>query len=538
MRRSRLCLSAGVLWAAAAGAASTPGAARAALDVCQFGAKGDGKTLCTAAIQKAIDRCAGGGGGTVHLPPGRYLSGTIFLRSGVTLHLADAATLLGSTDLSHYPETVPKFRSYTDNYTNKSLIYGEGLERVAITGGGTIDGQGRAFRGPYKRRPYVLRLVSCRHVRVCGVTFRSSPMWMQHYLACDDVRVSGVTVRSLVNANNDGLNIDCCHRVCVSDCNIHSGDDAIVLKSTADRPCKDVVVTNCVLRSRCNALKLGTESNGGFENIVLTGCAIYDTRLAGVALEIVDGGTMDRVVVANLVMRNVGAPVFLRLGDRARPFTDGTKRPPVGRLRNVTISNIQASGAGRTGCAISGLPDHPIENLTLSDLRLSFVGDGAREEAARAIPEKRASYPEFSMFGRLPAYGLFCRHVKGLTLRNVRLETARIDLRHAVVLDDASDVRIDSLDAAAAAGAAPMIRLTQVRGALIRGCRPRAPGALLQLAGKATGDVVLTGNDLTGVGTIAEVGADAPAGALTCLANRRRASPARGGSSAARAADP
>ena len=515
------------LWLVVAACLSPAAGAGKAYDVRACGATGDGKTLCTKAVQKAIDDCAAAGGGRVHFPPGRYLCGTIFLKSRVTLHLDAGSVLMGSKDLADYPVTVQAFRSYTDNYTVRSLIYGEGLERVAIVGRGVIDGQGRAFRGEYKRRPYILRLVSCRHVTVAGVTFRDSPMWVQHYLACDDVRIRGVTVRSRANGNNDGLDIDCCRRVCVSGCNIDTGDDAIVLKSTADRACRDVVVTGCVLRSHCNALKLGTETNGGFENVVLTACSIYDTRLAGVALEIVDGGTMDRVVVSNLVMRNVGAPIFVRLGDRGRPFKKDTPRPTMGVLRNVTISNIQASGCGVTGCAISGLPGHRIENLTLSNLRLSFVGDGSTKDAARAVPEERGRYPEFSMFGRLPAYGLFCRHAAGLKLINVHLRARKRDLRHALVCDDVQDVTIDGLDAGASPGAVATVRLAQTKGALVRGCTPITAGTFVKLEGKATDRVTLVANDFSGVGTIAEAAADVPAGALLQRANRTAGKRAR-----------
>ncbi|MHC4439085.1 MAG: glycoside hydrolase family 28 protein, partial [Planctomycetota bacterium] len=314
-------------------------AAEEMYDVRDYGAKPDGKTLCTKSIQKTIDACSQSGGGTVYLPPGTFLSGTIYFKSGVTLRLAAGSTLLGSKSLKDYPPTVQAFRSYTDNYTDKSLIYGENVERIAIAGSGTIDGQGASFKGPYKVRPYMIRFIQCRNVTVKDVTLRNSPMWVQHYLACDDVHITGITVRSLVNHNNDGINIDSCRRVIISDCNIESGDDAIVLKSTSARVCRDVAVSNCVLSSRCNALKMGTESNGGFKNIVMTGCSIYDTRLAGVALEIVDGGTMNRVVVSNITMDKVGAPIFLRLGNRARPFKKDMDTPGIGFMRNITISN-------------------------------------------------------------------------------------------------------------------------------------------------------------------------------------------------------
>jgi polygalacturonase len=466
MNKIKCRILTGFIWMLALGSVF---GAETVYNVRNYGAKPDGKTLCTKSIQRAIDRCAKDGGGTVYLGRGTFLSGTIYMKSGVTLKLDAACTLLGSKNLKDYPETVQAFRSYTDNYTNKSLIYGEKLEKIAITGSGIIDGQGASFKGPYLVRPYMIRFIQCRNVTVKDITLKNSPMWVQHYLACDDVRISGVTVRSLVNHNNDGINIDSCERVVISDCNIRSGDDAIVLKSTSARVCRNVTVSNCVLSTRCNALKMGTESNGGFENIVMTGCSIYDTRLAGVALEIVDGGTMDRIVVSNITMNKIGAPIFVRLGNRARPFKKDMATPGIGIMRNITISNIEATGANATGCAISGLPEAKIENITLSNIRLSFAGGGTKEDANRAVPEKQDAYPEYSMFGRLPAYGLYCRHVKGLKLLNVQLQLANADRRHGVVMEDVEDALIDNLTGPCPPEADSTIRLTDVKEVFIRG---------------------------------------------------------------------
>lgn len=490
-------------------------------DIRDYGAKPDGQTLCTQAVQEAIDECAAGGGGVVYLPPGKFLCGTIVIKSGVTLRLDDGATLLATRDLAQYPSKVPAYRSFTDTYTDKSLIYAEKAERIAITGRGVIDGQGASFQGPYKVRPYTIRFIECRDVVVEGITIRNSPMWVQHYLACDDVRIAGVTVKSHVNHNNDGIDIDSCHRVLITACNIDSGDDAIVLKSTSARLCKDVVVTGCVLRSTCNALKLGTESNGGFQNIVMNTCAIYDTRLAGIALEIVDGGTMDRVVVTGITMTGVGAPIFIRLGNRARPFQEGMPKPGVGTLRNVTISDVEATGADRTGCAIAGLPDANIENLTLSNIRLSFAGGGSLEEASRSIPENPDKYPEYSMFGRLPAYGFYCRHVRGLRIANVQLQLAGEDKRHAVVFEDVRGATVDGLDVPHSNGAASLLRFTDVQSVSVRGCTPPAgTGLFLKLQGAASRAVTLTGNDFCGVNAVTQIGADVPRGAVAELANR------------------
>jgi len=405
----------------------------------------------TAELQKLINDVSAHGGGTVLVPPGRHVTGTLVLRSNVRLSLEPGAVLESSRSLEDFQILPGPFRGYTRNYTNKSLIYAADSENISIEGRGVIDGQGAAFKGPYKVRPYMIRVIRCKNVAVAGVAIKDSPMWVQHYLGCDGVVIHGITVHSRVNANNDGIDIDCSSRVRISDCDISSGDDAIVLKSTALEPCRDVAVTNCTLSTRCNAFKLGTETNGGFEDIVLSNCTVYDTRLSGIALEIVDGGEMNGVAISNVSMRNVGAPLFVRLGNRARPFLPGGPNQPTGRLRNVTISGIRARQCSAIGCAIAGLPGHPIENLSIRDVRFEFVGGGTSEQAARIPEEKPDAYPEHWMFGPLPAYGFYARHVRGMRLRDVELACAGPDARPPVVCADVEGLFADN---------APPIRTT------------------------------------------------------------------------------
>jgi polygalacturonase len=500
--------------AAAAGFPKPAPAPSGSTDVREAGAAGDGKRLDTAALQSAIDACARGGGGTVRFPAGRYLTGTLVLRSRVTLHLEAGAVLLGSRDLADYLQKAPKMRSYTDNYTEKSLIYAEDVEQVAIEGRGTIDGQGAAFEGPYKLRPYLMRFIECRRVAVEGVTLLDSPMWVQHYLGCDDVAIHGITVRSRVNRNNDGIDIDGCRNVRISGCNIISGDDAIVLKSTADRVCRDVVITNCIVSSHCNGLKLGTETNGGFENIAISNCTVYDTRLAGLTLQIVDGGRLDRVVVSNLAMQNVGAPIFVRLGNRARPFEQGGPQPGVGSMRNVTISGIEATGCSRIGCGVAGLPGHPIEEVTIADVRLAFTGGGSAKDAVRDVPEHPEKYPEHNMFGALPAYGLYCRHVAGLTLRGVRTRYAGSEARPALICDDVERLDLSGFEGAVADGAA--VRFTDVRDAFVHGCRAvNSAPVWLEVRGARTRGITLAANELSRASRAVAAEAGVPKGAVT-----------------------
>ncbi len=425
-------------------------------NILDYGTVTDGKTVTTKTIQKAIDDCAAKGGGTVYFPAGKYISGTLFLKSYVSLYLATGAVLEGSKDLNDYPVTVSRIRSYTDNYTNKSLIYGEDLQYIAITGHGIINGNGASFQvsnefakkslfDSYRARPYMIRIINCKDITVKDISLINSPMWVQHYMACTNVNIDGITVNSRVNHNNDGIDIDACNNVRISNCNIISGDDAIVIKSTFDRPCKNITITNCVLSSNCNAFKLGTESNGDFQNINLNNCTIYETNLAAIALEMVDGGSLNNVSVSDVNMDKVGCAIFIRLGNRARRFKENMEKPGMGKLSNVILSNIQATNVGKTGCSVTGLSSFPARNILLSNIRLSFKGGGTEDLVMRKIEEYPDKYPEFGMFGLLPAYGFFCRHVTGLTMDNIELSYESPDYRPALYLQDVNDSRITDL---------------------------------------------------------------------------------------------
>jgi polygalacturonase len=524
---ARFWAAAWLSWAAAAALAG-----ESAPDVRQFGAVADGKTLCTESIQKAIDQCAAQGGGTVHLPAGKWLSGTVYLASRVTLFLDAGCTLLGSRNPDDYAHPRrPPGGSEDEESRIWALVAGENLEHVAIRGQGTIDGQGDAFRWKDRPRPKGICLIGCRDVLVEGVRMRHAGSWMQHYRQCDRVTIRGIAVFNHATYNNDGLNIDSSRDVSISQCTVDSDDDAIVLKSLSSRPCENVTITGCVISSHCNAIKMGTESGGGFRNITVTGCTVQSPQhskviygrqrgLAGLALEIVDGGELSGVTVSDITMKGVSVPIFMRLGNRARQYEKDRPKPGVGTFRNVVVTNIVAEGTSEIGCSITGLPGHRIENVSLENLSLGFDGGGTREEASKEVPERPDSYPESTMFGALPAYGFYVRHVKGLSLENVRLRTAQPDLRHALVCDDAEDVKIDGLDASSSPGAAAMVRLTQVRGALIRGCKPERAGTFLKLEGNQSRRVVLMENDLGNVEKTAEIAPDVPEGAFSESASR------------------
>ncbi len=501
-------------------------------NILDFGAKPDGKTLCTQAIQNAIDQCVENGGGTVYFPAGTWLTGTIYLESHITLWLDSGCLLLGSKEKKDYgrPRKLPGTESETFSYW--AIIAGKNLENIAIRGRGTIDGQGANFKYKDGPRPKNIYLESCSDVLIEGLRMRSAGSWMQHYLRCDRLTIRDIAVFNHVSYNNDGLNIDSCRDVLITGCTIDSDDDAIVLKSLSLSPCENIIISDCVVSSHCNSIKMGTESGGGFQNITVTNCVICSPRyskviygrqrgLAGVALEIVDGGTLDRVTISNLTIRGVTVPIFMRLGNRARLYEKDRPKPDVGKFGNVIISNIIATECSQIGCSITGLPGHAIENVTLSNIQLGFEGGGTKEDASREIPEKPTSYPESTMFGALSAYGFFCRHVEGLRFHNLQLRTSAPDYRHAIVLDDVNEAVIDSSDATFAAGAAGMIRCTNSRNIFIRNCRPpKGTELFLDLRGPQAENILLMSNDFSGIDQISRSTADVPKSALILQANR------------------
>lgn len=460
MTTARLGVLLGLSWVFAIQPAP---AAEHVVDIRDCGAVGDGKTLSTAAIQEAVDRCAAKGGGTVQVPPGTWLTGTVYLASNLTLALDEGATLLGTQDRQQYrtPRAGAGFRY-------AAILAGANLENLTIRGSGIIDGQGAAFRDKSRLRPKNIYLHDCRNVVIEGVRMRNAGSWMQHYRGCDGLTIRKIDVFNHVAYNNDGLNVDSCRNVTIEDCRVDSDDDGIVLKSLSLDPCRNVTIRRCTVSSHCNAIKMGTESGGGFLDVTVTDCTVHSPRksekiygaqrgLAGIALEIVDGGTLRNVRVSGIRIDGVTAPVFLRLGNRARVYADGGAKPGVGVFADVVLRDITAENASEIGCSITGLPGHPIKNVVLENLKLQFDGGGTAEQAKRAIAERPESYPESTMFGPLPAYGLYCRHVEGLTLRDIQLNTRKPDMRHAVVLDDVKQVQIERLKADRAEGAAATI---------------------------------------------------------------------------------
>ena len=518
-------------------------------DVRAFGATGDGKTLDTAAINKAIDAAAAAGGGTVRFPAGTYLSFSIHLKSNLTLQLDQGATILAATAAAGFGSYDPyepndwgdrlQYQDFGHSHWHNSLMWGENLENITITGAGKIDGSKGLVRnagpiselagpngtvapgsGPAPVAPVpavvpgnkAIALKLCRNVVISDVT-----LFMGGHFALLATGVDNLTIDNVkVDTNRDGFDIDLCRNVRISNCSVNSPqDDGIVLKSSYAlgfaRPTENVTITNCQLSGYdpgtfldgtfkrtlerapdrdgpTGRIKFGTESNGGFRNISISNC-VFD-RSRGIAIETVDGGPVEDVVITNITMRDVSnSPLFLRIGNRAR----GPAGMPVSTMRRITISNVTAYDADpRYASIIAGLPGHPVEDVHLSNIRILYRGGltmtdvrtqalannffaGGRGAATPDttnrdpydVPDGEKLYPEPSMFGVLPSYGLFIRHAKNITVRDVEIGFMKEDGRPAVVLWDVAGIEFDHLSSQKSASA-PLFMLRDVTGLAIR----------------------------------------------------------------------
>ncbi len=430
-------------------------------DITDYGAVSDTTRLSTAAVQKAIDSCNAAGGGTVSVPAGNYKIGSIVLRSNVTLNFENGATLYGSTDIADYQPMTTDYVSLRTNVPTIQLIYADNASNVAITGLGTIDGRGKAFpkltwNDEGITRPHLLRLIRCSDVTVSGVTLKNSGCWMQHYLACDRVKIHGITVINRNNYNNDALDLDGCHNVTVSDMIADSDDDGITLKSTSPRLCEDITISNCVVSSHCNAIKLGTETNGGFRNIIVRGVVVkpsadqssryfgLPTGHSAISLEIVDGGSMSNVDIADITITGTESPIFIRLADRRRPYAENAPIDKVGSISGIRLHDILIDGAGPTGCSITGIEGHPVTDVQISDVTMRHAG--GQPVTAAPTDEKIAEYPEATMWGILPAKGFWLNHTRNVTFRNVNVITDAPDERPLFVATDSPALVTDNCE--------------------------------------------------------------------------------------------
>ena len=423
-------------------------------NILDYGAVSDTTQLSTAAVQRAIDACSKAGGGRVVVPAGSFKIGTLQLRSHINLHLEHGATLYGSTSLADYTPMKSAYVSLRTQTETVQLIYADDVDDVVIDGYGTIDGRGRAFpklswNDEGITRPHLLRFIQSRDIVVKDITLRNSGCWMQHYLACDRLRIDGIKVFNRNNYNNDALDIDGCHDVVVKGMMADSDDDGITLKSTSPRLCENVRISDCVVSSHCNAVKLGTETNGGFRNINISGIVVKPSEdqrekffgqwigSSAISLEIVDGGVLENVNISDFTIEGTEAPIFVRLGNRARGYYEGQVIDKVGTIDGVHIDNLQIRNAGSMGCSITGLPGHPVKNVRVSRVTLHHQGGVEAADMAeieRSIAdEKEKEYPEATMWGRLPAKGFYVRHAEHISISDLVVLTDRPDVRPDMV---------------------------------------------------------------------------------------------------------
>lgn len=445
--------------------------------VTRFGAKPGPAVLNTVPINKAIEACHRNGGGRVVIPPGVFRTGTLVMKDHVELHLETGATLLASTDLKDFPvQPQPAYRSQKDPGGWRALIYANEVSDIAITGYGTIDGNGAEqkpdpdseFKGDLDGRPRNILFISCKRVRVEGVHMRNSGIWNQHYLNCEDVVVDKINVYNHANRNNDGIDIDGCRRFVLSNSVFDTDDDAVVLKSTGAAACENIVITNCIVSSFCNAIKAGTESTGGFRNISISNCVIKPGRnphppiygtargIAALSLEIVDGGVMEGVSISNITIEGSNCPLYIRLGNRARKHTEGAPPPPVGVMRNIVISNITAYGTGNYSSSITAIPGHYIENLSLSNIQFSNRGGLAPGDYINDISEVKEDekgYPQPTVWKELPSSGLFIRHAKDVQITGLMLHSEKPDPRVPVIAVDVKGLQIRNIGKVGNSGA-------------------------------------------------------------------------------------
>ena len=471
---------------------------KAFYNVKDYRAAGDGKTVDTVAINKAIETAAAAGGGTVYFPAGTYLSFSIRLKSNITLYLDNGATILAADPVEHKgaydmpePNQWDMYQDFGHSHWQNSLMWGIGMENFAIVGQGKIDGKGLSRRSPGPRRPRTAgetpssmannpsplgetspvtemnglgtKAIALKLSK--NITLKDFTMFRGGHFALLATGVDNLTIDNLrVDTNRDGFDIDACRNVRISNVYVNTpNDDAIVLKSSYalgfNRATENVTITNSQVsgfdlgtfldgtfkttqefapdRDRVTGrIKFGTESNGGFKNITISNINFVHCR--GLAIETVDGGFIEDVSISNITMRDITtAPIFIRLGKRQRA-PEGT---PVAKIRRVIIDNVVVSDAdSHYASIIAGLTESPVEDVRLSNIRIHYKGGGIKEDALREVPENEKSYPEPSMFGKIPAYGFYIRHAKGIVFDNVEVSFANDDARPAFVLDDVKSV--------------------------------------------------------------------------------------------------
>lgn len=448
--------------------------------ITDFGAVGDGVLNNRLIIQKTIDSAFNSGGGRIIIPKGIFLSGSLVLKSGIEIYLEEGAVLLGSIDRSDY---IKKSRWY-------ALILAEDGENIAIRGKGTIDGRGqelavnineqyhqgqfrdqkefiyseRRNRPGEEERPQILEMVNCSCIEVSGIQIKNSACWVQSYVLCSHLFLDNLSIDSDSFWNNDGIDLDDCRDVQVSNCDINAADDGVCLKSYRDQGNERISIFNCRIRCSASAVKFGTHSFGGFRNVVIRNISVYDTYRSAIALECVDGGVLENVDISDIYARNTGNAVFIRLGHR-------NKEKEPGVCRNIHIRNVKAHIAfGRSDinynqrgpglwffhnpipASITGIPGHKVENVVLEDIEIMYPGRAGKGMAyisldrISSVPEMEDGYPEYTMFQELPSWGFYTRHVKGMEMKNIVLRLEESDFRPAMIFDDVSEMKLKNIN--------------------------------------------------------------------------------------------
>lgn len=456
-----------------------------AFDIVQYGA-GSGETLCTGSIQAAIDDCARAGGGFVHVPAGRFVTGTIELKSHVFLDLAPGAELLGSWESSDFRGPARRSpwdeRVIHESLTHcRALVFAERAVDTGVVGHGTIDvrrGSGYPGMPQGECRPYLMVFSECTDVAIRDVTLRNPAFFTFYAMSCKRVHVSGVRIHTLGSANGDGLDFEGGEDVILSDCLIEAGDDCISLKSLyPGNPCRNFTITNCIFKSVWAGVRLGPESTSGVSGITVSNCRFIDCH-SGIKIQPSEGVVFEDLTFSNMNMQNVRQPLFLssaryRLSGECRRV-----RPDPSILRRVLVDNLVATmpetstGFGMCFNAIVGLPNACIEDVTLRGLQIESHGGGTREMANRAVVPELLDFTELycetiHFMGELPASGLYARNVKGLKVVDSRFVCANHDERPAIHAENVSALEVRGVAARNTSGC---IRTAGCEGAVIREC--------------------------------------------------------------------
>jgi polygalacturonase len=517
-------------------------AADSNFDVRSFGAKGDGSTKDTLAIQAAIDK-AGSAGGTVVVPPGNYPSGTLHLKSNIMLRIEKGARLMFSPDDGDFdpyealpyrmtgstenrdtrpapadagPEVKrrlaapPAYDDTETSYAHYALLVGDGVHNVTIEGQGEIDGN-----RPKRGGPKPIAFKNSEWITIRGITVKNAPNYNISLMGTDHVEVEGVR---LLNGYADGIDPDNCHYVRITNSYIDSWDDSICPKASfalgKKRGTEHLVVANCILRTSCNHFKFGTESEGDFKNVSVTNCVMLkrDTgRLptSGIALEAVDGANIDGVVISNISIEDARAPIFIRIGNRARSMATATP----GSLKNISIQNVTAIGADLPS-SITGIARGRVQDVNIDGL--TVTAKGGRTPGTLDVPEVPTKYPESNMFGELPSIGVFARHVDGLTLRNIKVHAMQPDARPSFIADDVTRLELSGFDSTNIPEQGPILLFRNVVSALLYGNQLSAPVNLfLSVIGANSNGIALRANSLQLARKVVVQSQDAPAGSVS-----------------------